>query len=62
MDKLRSLIRRQSSYEAVPSDHDHSETDSQNDRIRRFPWTEYSVFFLLGVAMLWAWYNESLFQ
>lgn len=23
---------------------------------RKFSWTEYSVFFLLGIAMLWAWF------
>jgi equilibrative nucleoside transporter 1/2/3 len=22
----------------------------------KFSWTEYSIFLLLGVAMLWAWY------
>lgn len=31
------------------------ESGLQNPVLSRFSWIEYSIFMLLGVAMLWAW-------
>lgn len=56
MERIRKLVRRRSSYEpleggSVRPDGERIEgTDKE-----RFSWLEYSVFFLLGIAMLWAW-------
>lgn len=67
MDKVRSLFRRQPRYEPVENgdrsfsedvDEDGlSQASSTTERDEKpFLWIEYSVFFLLGIAMLWAWY------
>ncbi|KAF2751151.1 nucleoside transporter family [Sporormia fimetaria CBS 119925] len=56
MDRLRQLLRGDPSYEPLEGG---SETPD-GERIEEaadqsFSWVDYSVFVLLGVAMLWAW-------
>ncbi|KAL2355779.1 nucleoside transporter-domain-containing protein [Cryomyces antarcticus] len=57
MERLRRLLRRRSSsYEPL----DGGSIGPDGDRIeagneKHFSWIEYSIFFLLGIAMLWAW-------
>ena len=59
MERIRRIFERESSdasYEPLEGgserpNGEHIEVDEQV-----FSWTDYSVFVLLGVAMLWAWY------
>lgn len=37
----------------LPSDEDDEDEDSKE--IPPFSWFEYSIFLMLGIAMLWAW-------
>jgi solute carrier family 29 (equilibrative nucleoside transporter), member 1/2/3 len=60
MDRLRRLLKRQDSYEPLAGG---SETpdgsrildEAETEGKERFSWIDYSIFFLLGIAMLWAW-------
>lgn len=56
MDKLRSVVKRRSSYEVLRDDTNEVDTYTSDQVTRRFSWVEYSVFLLLGISMLWAWY------
>jgi equilibrative nucleoside transporter 1/2/3 len=59
MERIRRIFERENSeaaYEPLQGgserpDGEHIDTDDQ-----AFSWTDYSVFLLLGVAMLWAWF------
>ena len=56
MDRIRKLFERQTSYEPLEGgsegpDGELIEHPQQED----FSWVDYSVFLLLGIAMLWAW-------
>jgi equilibrative nucleoside transporter 1/2/3 len=56
MERVKALLRRRSSYEPLEDgsqSRDGERTDQPKSQI--FSWIDYSVFFLLGVAMLWAW-------
>ncbi|KAL8387935.1 hypothetical protein RB595_009564 [Gaeumannomyces hyphopodioides] len=68
MDRLRSLFSRGKSpsrddqaYEPLPDDGEGSASPLGRDDGERdghdipFSWVEYSIFVMLGVAMLWAW-------
>ena len=56
MDRIRRALRRKPSYEPLEG----GSIDPDGERIEatntKFSWTTYSVFFLVGIAMLWAWY------
>ena len=64
MNRLRRFLAPRATYDAVePRDVDHQEADAEdrptNGKSRAAPpfsRYEYSVFLLLGVSMLWAWY------
>jgi hypothetical protein len=68
VSRVRALFRQQPSQE-----YERIEEDPNDEDVRRpvlvipdkvgeepFSWFEYSIFVLLGVAMLWAWYDYSL--
>jgi len=58
MDRLRRTFRRSPSYEPLndgPLEERGSDTIQQG-KDNAFSWLDYSIFFLLGIAMLWAWY------
>lgn len=60
MNRVKRIFQDEPAYEPIQdgqqevddaSDHEEIEDDSPP-----FSWIEYSIFLLLGVAMLWAWY------
>ncbi|KAF1990982.1 hypothetical protein K402DRAFT_346813 [Aulographum hederae CBS 113979] len=56
MDKIKQLFRR-TSYEPLaeePREDGDESTTVQDDKIP-FSWIDYATYFLLGIAMLWAW-------
>ena len=67
MDRFRGLFSRKAAaeqeYEPLHDGHlavedqgsSYLEAESETEAI--FSWMEYSVFTLIGVAMLWAWYE-----
>ena len=63
MDRVKSMFKSQSlSYEPIQDDRDADDQYSQEgsdpgEEETPFSWLEYCIFLLLGVAMLWAWYN-----
>jgi equilibrative nucleoside transporter 1/2/3 len=56
MERVKRLFQREVTYEPVEGGSEELDGEpslySEHDR---FSWTDYSVFLLLGVAMLWAW-------
>ena len=62
MERLKRLVKAQqppeADYEPIPNDGLHGSDASEEEQEVKTPfsWVEYSVFFLLGVAMLWAWW------
>ncbi|KAJ5710382.1 hypothetical protein N7488_004538 [Penicillium malachiteum] len=54
MDRIRRIIS-DSAYEPLEDQDEATEDHAQRPSLNRFSWFEYGVFFLLGVAMLWAW-------
>jgi equilibrative nucleoside transporter 1/2/3 len=65
MDRIRRLFAGPPAYEPLEDDEVDTGVDRRDalmtqDREQlsknKFSWTEYSVFLVLGVAMLWAWY------
>jgi equilibrative nucleoside transporter 1/2/3 len=59
MERMRRIFERQNSaasYEPLAggSERPHGEHIDAEEQV--FSWTDYGVFMLLGVAMLWAWY------
>lgn len=59
MDRIRRLFERKPSYEPLANG---SRDSGDNEPTRRmkdddFSWLEYTIFLLLGIAMLWAWYE-----
>ncbi|KAJ5669383.1 hypothetical protein N7462_010453 [Penicillium macrosclerotiorum] len=55
MERLRKLLARPAEYEPLAASAEHGRTEAENEEQRPFSMLEYTVFFLLGVAMLWAW-------
>lgn len=65
MDRARKALRRQeaardSEYEPLTATdeptHLADSTILEPQEELPFSWVEYSIFILLGIAMLWAWY------
>jgi len=60
MDRIKNLFRGRPSYEPI-HDGTHRDDEDAHDGSEYgeagppFSWVEYSIFLLLGVAMLWAW-------
>ena len=67
IERLKRLVKAQqqpaeADYEPIRDDGlDEQESAEEEEREVKVPfsWTEYFVFLLLGVAMLWAWYAPS---
>lgn len=66
MNKVRNLFQRQPQYEPIENEDERLSDDIGGDSSSRtsstveqdehpFSWIDYSIFFLLGIAMLWAW-------
>ena len=64
MDRLRKMLNRKPAYQRLGdgdlrhSDDGFSESGSDHGlsiEENEFSWLEYSIFLLLGMAMLWAW-------
>ncbi|RMZ92361.1 hypothetical protein DV736_g390, partial [Chaetothyriales sp. CBS 134916] len=63
MDRLKKLFKPEPTYEPIQDARgeeddavDAAETDYETEQIgSAFSWIDYSIFLLLGVAMLWAW-------
>ncbi|KAL1618286.1 hypothetical protein SLS56_010616 [Neofusicoccum ribis] len=72
MDRVRQLLQRDQPYEPLEGGSetpDGARIEEEEDK-KAFSWLDYSIFLLLGVAMLWAWnmflaagpYFQSRFQ
>ncbi|KAF2277792.1 uncharacterized protein EI97DRAFT_457035 [Westerdykella ornata] len=56
MERIRQLFQRDTSYEPLEGGSETPEGEQISEtREQRFSWIDYSVFVLMGVAMLWAW-------
>ncbi len=61
MGWIQSLFRPRQDYEPLQNGTERDD-DSAEDEVEGgttetpFSWLEYAIFFLLGIAMLWAWY------
>lgn len=56
MERLRRLFQRDPSYEPLEGGSESPEGEQiVHTNHQSFSWIDYSVFVLLGVAMLWAW-------
>ncbi|KAK6008673.1 hypothetical protein QM012_000576 [Aureobasidium pullulans] len=56
MDRIRKIWQQEQVYEPIEGDSVDEEQERQELRdSTSFSWTEYFIFLLLGVAMLWAW-------
>lgn len=66
IDRLRALFKasnNEQQYEPVDADYLDGDEDVRRpilivpeaDEGEEFSWFEYSIFLLLGIAMLWAW-------
>lgn len=59
MERIRKALKQRRSPAYEPLDDDSDSNEPQRARKPRFSWLEYSIFLLLGVSMLWAWYALS---
>ncbi|KAF2735995.1 hypothetical protein EJ04DRAFT_433995 [Polyplosphaeria fusca] len=56
MERLRQLFKRRDSYEPLEGGSEGPDGEQiPHPKHNTFSWIDYSVFLLLGVAMLWAW-------
>ncbi|KAJ5317206.1 hypothetical protein N7508_001714 [Penicillium antarcticum] len=57
MDRIRSLMARPTAYEPINESAEDADgtTQTQRQDEPQFSRTEYGIFFLLGISMLWAW-------
>lgn len=56
MERIRKFWQPEQDYEPIDGDPIEEEIDDNETKPRGpFSWTEYFIFLLLGVAMLWAW-------
>ncbi|KAH0289115.1 hypothetical protein M436DRAFT_84023 [Aureobasidium namibiae CBS 147.97] len=56
MDRVRKIWQQEQEYEPIEGGSADEEQERQELReSTSFSWTEYLIFMLLGVAMLWAW-------
>lgn len=62
MERLRRIFERDdsaASYEPLEGGSERPDGEHIDGEEQAFSWTDYAVFVLLGVAMLWAWYETS---
>ncbi|KAI9659424.1 MAG: hypothetical protein M1821_001682 [Bathelium mastoideum] len=55
MDRIRRALRREQSYEPLEGGSVGSDGERIDVKASAFSWATYGVFFLVGIAMLWAW-------
>ena len=63
MDRIRNTFKSKPTYAPINTDAQDDESESYDgsneslapEEMTPFSWIEYTVFLLLGVAMLWAW-------
>jgi equilibrative nucleoside transporter 1/2/3 len=62
MDRIRKTFKSQPTYAPINTEAQDDDSESyvgSNESLppegTAFSWIEYSIFMLLGVAMLWAW-------
>lgn len=62
------MFRPKPDYEPLHNDRERDDGSIQDDlegddttSESPFSWVEYSIFLLLGIAMLWAWYVPCLY-
>jgi equilibrative nucleoside transporter 1/2/3 len=62
MKRIRRIFERETereaSYEPLEGGSERPDGERIEGSETAFSWTAYSVFLLLGVAMLWAWYGR----
>lgn len=63
MDRFKTLFQGTPTYEPIQDEREDDEEEveeyvDESQSSARFSWVEYSIFLLLGIAMLWAWYVE----
>jgi hypothetical protein len=66
MDRIRNTCKSKPTYAPIntdaPDDESEERYDGSNESLvpeaTSFSWIEYSIFTLLGAAMLWAWYGS----
>jgi solute carrier family 29 (equilibrative nucleoside transporter), member 1/2/3 len=60
MNRFKRIFHADPAYEPIQDYQqeadDVSESEERRNDTSTFSWIEYSIFLLLGVAMLWAWY------
>ena len=63
MERAKKAFLSRPEYEPVLSGPDNDEdsvAESEYEsafQVSSFSWLEYTIFFILGIAMLWAWYG-----
>lgn len=61
MNRIKQFFEPSPAYTPIETDHDDEDDDGESSQTIHesaespFSWLEYSIFLLLGVAMLWAW-------
>jgi len=58
MDRIRQIFDRENtsaSYEPLEGGSERPDGERIEREDQAFSWTDYAVFTLLGVSMLWAW-------
>jgi equilibrative nucleoside transporter 1/2/3 len=58
MDRMRQIFERENlaaSYEPLEGGSERPDGERIEAEDQPFSWTDYAVFTLLGVSMLWAW-------
>ena len=62
MDRLRRALQRKQSYEPLEGGSIGPDGERIEIHPRTLSWVTYGVFFLVGIAMLWAWSVKSYRQ
>lgn len=59
MERIQEALKRSSSasYEPLIADSE-DDGDPKPSVAKSFSWLDYSIFLLLGISMLWAWYKH----
>lgn len=63
MKRIRQIFERETereaSYEPLEGGSERPDGERIEGPSNAFSWAAYSVFLLLGIAMLWAWYGAT---
>lgn len=60
MDRIKSIFHSRPDYEPLQTDAERDDESAHDDSVDTasnppFSWVEYTIFLMLGIAMLWAW-------